>query len=244
MVRTYAPNNATWKNSTVFYHSCLIDYNININVVPMLSLTPGPGVLSGKIIEGQGYGNKGNITPGNPIGGISIKGGKNPGGGIMGQVTTDATGGYTFASLPLSGAGESYFIFVDIPGIDTNGTHHSAIVTGTTMYTDLDFVVDSDYVHPIDYTGIKELKLAGERITVYPNPATDLVYIKMDAKGESNISLELYDILGKKVLTQNYEAVQSEFKASINVATLNRGVYFVKVRLNTGEAMIKLVLSE
>ncbi|MBK7310399.1 MAG: T9SS type A sorting domain-containing protein [Sphingobacteriaceae bacterium] len=244
MVKTYAPNNATWKNSTVFYHGCLIDYNININVVPMLTLTPGPGVLSGKIIEGQGYGNKGNVTPGNPIGGISIKGGKNPGGGIMGQARTDATGGYTFTSLPLSGIGESYFIFVDIPGIDTNGTHHSAIVTGTTMYTDLDFVVDSDYVNPIDYTGIRELKLDGERITVYPNPATDLVYIKMDAKGESNISLELYDMLGKKVLTQNYEAVQSEFKASINVATLNRGVYFVKVRLNSGEAMIKFVLSE
>jgi len=244
MVKTYAPNNATWKNSTVFYHSCLIDYNININVVPMLTLTPGPGVLSGKIIEGQGYGNKGNITPGNPIGGISIKGGKNPGGGIMGQARTDATGGYTFTSLPLSGVGESYFIFVDIPGIDTNGTHHSAIVTGTTMYTDLDFVVDSDYVSPIYYTGIKEVKLGGERISVYPNPATDLVYIKMDAKGESNISLELYNILGKKVLTQNYDAVQSEFKASINVATLNRGVYFVKVRLNSGEAMIKLVLSE
>ena len=111
----------------------------------------------------------------------------------MGQARTDATGGYTFTSLPLSGVGESYFIFVDIPGIDTNGTHHSAIVTGTTMYTDLDFVVDSDYGSPIYYTGIKEVKLGGERISVYPNPASDLVYIKMDAKGESKISVEVYN---------------------------------------------------
>lgn len=245
LVRSYAPNNATWKGATIFPHGCVTDFNINIDVVPMLTLTPGPGVLSGKIVEGVNYGGKGlSVAPGNPIGGISVKGGKNPGGGISAQGKTDAAGGFTFTNLPLSAPGESYFIFVDIPGVDTAGTHHKAITTSTTMYTDLDFLVDSDYVRPIDYTGIKELRLAGEKMTVYPNPATDMVYVKLDAKNESNISLELYDMFGKKVLGQNYEAVQSEFKVGINVATLNRGVYFVKVKLNSGEAMIKLVLSE
>lgn len=244
LVKSYAPNNATWKGATIFSHGCITDYNININVVPMLTLTPGPGVLSGKIIEGQGYGNKGTITPGSPVGGLTIKGGRNPGGNINAQTVTDANGGYTITGLPISGAGESYFIFVDIPGIDTAGTHHKAITTATTMYNDLDFVVDSDYVRPVDYTGIKELNLAGERISVYPNPASDLVHIKMDAKGESDITLELYDLFGKKVLSQDYRQVQSEFKVSIDVATLNRGVYFVKLRLNSGEAMIKLILSE
>lgn len=245
MVKTYAPNNATWKNSTVFSHGCLVDYNININVVPITTLVPGPGVLAGKIVEGVNYGGKGTIvSPGNPISGLTIKGGKNPGGGIVAQGRTNSAGQYTISGLPISGPGESYFIFVDIPGVDTAGTHHKAITTSTTMYTDLDFLVDSDYVRPIDYTPIKELNLDGELVKVYPNPAKDLVYIKLDSKNESNITLELYDVFGKKVIEQNVNAVQGEFKMGMDVAKLNRGIYFVRIRLNTGEARIKLILTE
>ncbi len=245
-VKTYAPNNPTWKNSTVFSHGCATGYTINIDVVPIMTLTPGPGVLAGKIVEGINYGGRSaDVTaPGSPIGGLSIKGGKNPGGNIVAQGRTDGSGGYTLTGLPISAANESYYVFVDIPGVDTLGTHHVAITTASTMYTDLDFVVDSDYVKPVDYTGIKELKLAGEKVKVYPNPARDLVYIQTDAKNGSDISLELYDLFGKKILSENYYAVQSEFKTSIDVGKLNRGVYFVKLRLNSGEARIKLVVSE
>ena len=245
MVKTYAPNNSTWKNATVFSHSCLADFNINIDVVPITTLTPGPGVLAGKIVEGVNYGGKGTaISPGNPIGGLTIKGGKNPGGGIVAQGKTAGDGTYTLSGLSLSGVGETYYVFVDIPGVDTSGTHYKAITSGTTSYVDLDFVVDSDYVRPIDYTAIKELNLDGELVTVYPNPAKDLVYIKLDAKNESNISLELYDMFGKKIMSENYYSVQNEFKTGIDVAKLSRGIYFVKIRLNTGEARIKLVLAE
>ena len=119
-----------------------------------------------------------------------------------------------------------------------------AITTGSIMYTDIDFVVDSDYVKAVDYTTVKELNLGGEMVTLYPNPAKDLVYIKLDAKNESNISVELFDMFGKKILSENYNAIQSEFKTGIDVARLNRGVYFMKIKLNSGEARIKLILSE
>jgi hypothetical protein len=245
LVKTYAPSNTTWKNATVFSHGCVANYTINIDVVPMATITPGPGVLAGKIVEGTNYGGRGvSVAPGNPIGGLTIKGGRNPGGNIVAQGRTNSSGEYTISGLPISGPGETYFVFVDIPGNDTAGTHHRAITSGTTMYTDIDFVVDSDYVRPVDYTGIKELKLAGELVRVYPNPARDLVYIQLDAKNESSISLELYNLFGKKILSENYTAVQSEFKTSIDVGKLPRGIYFVKLKLNTGDARIKLVLSE
>jgi hypothetical protein len=245
-VKTYAPNNSTWKNSTIFSHGCANIYTININVVPIMTLTPGPGVLAGKIVEGINYGGRGtNITaPGSPIGGLSIKGGKNPGGNIVAQGRSDGSGGYTLTGLPISAAGESYYVFVDIPGVDTSGTHHVAITATMTSVTDLDFVVDSDYVKPIDYTGVKEVKLAGEKVRVYPNPAKDLVYIQLDAKNESDISVDLYDLFGKRISSENYKAVQSEFKTGIDVSKLERGVYFVRLRLNSGETRIKLVLSE
>lgn len=245
-VKTYAPNNSTWKNSAIFNHGCSSIYTINITAVPLTTLTPGPGVLAGKIVEGINYGGRSeNVTaPGSPIGGLSIKGGKNPGGNIVAQGRTDGSGGYTLTGLPISGAGETYYVFVDVPGVDTLGTHHVAITTASTMYTNLDFVVDSDYVKPVDYTGVKELRLSGEKIKVYPNPARDLVFIQTEVKNVSNISLELFDLFGKSVKSENYSAVQNEFKTSIDVGKLNRGVYFVKLKLNTGEARIKLIVCE
>jgi hypothetical protein len=86
--------------------------------------------------------------------------------------------------------------------------------------------------------------LDGERVKLYPNPAKDQVYIKLDAKNESNIKVELYDMFGKIVLSENYTSIQGEFKTGIDVARLDRGVYFVKIKLNSGEARIKVVLSE
>jgi hypothetical protein len=85
--------------------------------------------------------------------------------------------------------------------------------------------------------------LDGERVKLYPNPAKDQVYIKLDAKNESNITMELYDMFGKLIINENYESVQGEFRTIVNVARFDRGIYFMKIKLNSGEARIKIILS-
>ncbi|MFO0435024.1 MAG: hypothetical protein ACK5ZT_07225, partial [Sphingobacteriaceae bacterium] len=98
---TYAPNKISWKGATVFGHGCNVNTNLNIDVQPLTNIGTGPGELSGKITEGVGYGNRGTIVPGNPIGGLNIKGGKNPGGNIVAQGRTNSSGEYTLSGLPI-----------------------------------------------------------------------------------------------------------------------------------------------
>jgi hypothetical protein len=66
--------------------------------------------------------------------------------------------------------------------------------------------------------GIKEV----ERVKLYPNPAHN--YVILEAL-KDNAQVELYDVLGKKVLFQ--QANNTVF--NVDISGLSKGVYFVKV---------------
>lgn len=126
---TYAQSSTGWKNATVVTHGCLVNSVQNFSVQAFASI--GSGSMSGVLTQTVGFGQKPNTTmapfspasPGNPIGGIIVKGGKNPGGNYFAQTETDASGTYTLSGLPNTLPGESLFIFVDMPGLDTTGTY-------------------------------------------------------------------------------------------------------------------------
>jgi Secretion system C-terminal sorting domain len=71
-------------------------------------------------------------------------------------------------------------------------------------------------------------------LKVYPNPAKDVLYISSD--NNTTKQVEVYDVLGKVVL--NTKATN----APINIASLNRGVYVVKVTEEGKTATRKLVI--
>ncbi len=73
-------------------------------------------------------------------------------------------------------------------------------------------------------TGTIEIAGNGREISVYPNPANDVLMIKTT---ESIEKIEILDISGKTVLTK---ARTKE----LNVSDLNRGVYFIKVQTESG----------
>ncbi len=65
-------------------------------------------------------------------------------------------------------------------------------------------------------------------MVVYPNPASDFLNIDVKMIGSSDAQLELIDVNGKVVLTQNGYNTASGF--NINVAELNKGLYIVKIK--------------
>lgn len=82
--------------------------------------------------------------------------------------------------------------------------------------------------------GIFEAKTA-DKLTLYPNPATDFVVLE-DLKTDAQI--ELYDVLGKLILTQK----ANEKTVKIDISTLNKGLYLVKIRTeNEGLQLGKFV---
>ncbi len=249
---TYAFNAVSWQSAAIITHGCTNNSSQNIDLIGLTPFAAGPGVLTGVITEGNGYVPKISnefkpLVPGTPIGGLVVKGGKNPGGQMLVQTTTNAQGQYTLTGLPLNTGTDSYFIFVDIPGLDTNGTYHLVVATGNTQFNNLNFYVDSVYIYPNSVTYVKdEYMLFDNKISVFPNPAKETVSIQYELIQSANVQIELFDIVGNKiesVLKTSYQE-KNKYTHKINTRQLGSGIYLIKLRINNSENMIKVIVTE
>ncbi len=86
-----------------------------------------------------------------------------------------------------------------------------------------------------EWVGVEEM--ATKNITIRPNPATD--NFTVDLKDNSNAQIELYNLVGQVVYSDN---VQTQ-TVHVNVSNLNGGVYMLKVTQNgkvfTSKVIIK-----
>jgi hypothetical protein len=247
---TYGFNGLGWKDANLINHTCITDNNQNIEVVPFATIGSGPGLMSGQIVEGIGFGQKPNGTlaptaPGNPIGGIIVKGGKNPGGNFFTQTVTDASGNYTLSALPVNNQGEEYFILVDIPGLDTNGTYERRITSVNNVFTGLNFVVGSQKIDTIADVSVKSTHIDESSFSVYPNPAKDKFTIDYTINIESSSNIELVDILGKtiKVINKDKLLKPNTYKNDVDLNDVQSGIYFLKFSLNNQHQTIKLIVT-
>lgn len=244
---TYGSNAINWKTATIINHGCNVTSTQNIAVKGFVS-DPGPGVLTGKIIEAEGFGQKNGrvmkpTIPGGPIGGIIVKGGKNPGGQMLVQTTTSyADGTYTLTGLPLN---EPLFILVDIAGLDTNQTYHRTLTLTNDTITNLDFTVDSIFINPIpEAVSVKEYDNNIKKISIYPNPAKDQLNIEYSLTESGILKIDLINIMGQKIrdiLPPTYHQVGAK-SLNYTFTDLPPGMYFVKVTLNNTYNTIKLII--
>ena len=250
---TYAYDAINWQNAVIINHGCANNTTQNISLVGLDNIGIGPGILSGTITEDSGFGLKTNnefkpLVPGNPIGGIVVKGGRNPSGNMVVQTTTDATGGYTLSGLPLNIGTESYFVYVDIPGLDTTASYHKIIDNNNTVFQGLNFSVDSMYIKPIGtITNItNNNSLLNNQISVFPNPTSGFVNIKYELIESANIQITLYDMMGKKIkeiIPPSYFQ-KNNFNHIINTEDIGAGLYLLNFKINNSESMIKLILND
>jgi hypothetical protein len=219
---TYFGNAISWKTATVVNHGC-----INNTTNGFDKKTFG-GVFNPTV-------------PGTPIGGVVVKGGKNPGGQMFVQTITDpVTGTYTLSGIP---DGTSYFVLVDIPGLDTNLTYHRNLIGSNNQITGLDFTVDSIFVNPVpNIIGINDLNIKEYQLVVYPNPTYNQININYSLKETSKVNIELFDILGKsvKTLLPTTQQHTDSYKTSWQLGDLNPGLYFIKININGAQSTIKI----
>lgn len=247
---TYGPSAISWKGATTVSHGCTANSTQNITVLALSSIGSGPGSMSGKILEGQGFGQRPSspyspLAPGQPIKGVIVKGGKNPGGSMFAQTTTAADGTYTLSGLPNNTAGESYFLLVDIPGLDTNQTYHKVLNVGNNQFNNLDFVVDSARINPQSFVGIAKQEQSIYDIAVFPNPASSSVMIRYTLPAESTVSIELVDLLGRpvKTMADGKQLLPGRYEQPESLSGISPGLYFIKIRINGTEQITKFLIT-
>ncbi len=85
--------------------------------------------------------------------------------------------------------------------------------------------------------GVTEI-INSRQLQIYPNPVKDVLNFKMD-KGLNVESVELYDMTGKVIPMKT-----SKMATSVNVSTLAKGNYVLKVKADDGKVHIQKVIKD
>jgi len=66
-------------------------------------------------------------------------------------------------------------------------------------------------------------------VSVYPNPANDILSVEMDLNGNSHILLEVFDLAGSAVLRSEYRKPSGHHSLTLDLSSLPGGCYFLKM---------------
>ena len=94
-----------------------------------------------------------------------------------------------------------------------------------------------------DYVGITENALS-DAVSIYPNPATDVLTINVDNVIGDELNIELSNIAGQVVVTRSLSEFNGTAKEDIDVNDLTEGVYFVKVYTNEATTTVRVVVQK
>jgi len=74
---------------------------------------------------------------------------------------------------------------------------------------------------------VDEKLLSNNNLQITPNPATDYIQLSLKDGLNKNLTLELFDVKGQLMLTENIIAHTSN--ASVSLGNFSKGVYFIKL---------------
>jgi len=78
---------------------------------------------------------------------------------------------------------------------------------------------------------------------LYPNPANGIVTLQLNLQKQSNIQINIIDILGRTIVTNKYNSQSvGQQNFSITLSSLTTGNYFVKITTGDGFAIKKLII--
>ena len=86
---------------------------------------------------------------------------------------------------------------------------------------------------------VPEIEELEATINVYPNPASDKLNIDLGDSFFSNVNIEMYDIVGKKINSETIESSKNQYQLDLN--NCRNGFYLVNITVN-GYQITKKVL--
>ncbi len=118
--------------------------------------------------------------------------------------------------------------------------NHSQSKGSNIVYIDVH--IDQPNVEDCYETSLPDLQQAGW-FKVYPNPNHGVFNLQMDqlAEGE-NVSIAIYDLAGKKVYSSDVPATGTQFLHELNLSTLPKGVYLIKVQVQQHSSVERLII--
>ncbi|MBI5218218.1 MAG: immunoglobulin domain-containing protein [Bacteroidia bacterium] len=79
-------------------------------------------------------------------------------------------------------------------------------------------------------------------LKLYPNPGNGLTCLEIKNENREDLLFEIVDLNGKIIYQKNFDKNKTEIKETINLTSLSKGVYFVKVKNNENCFVRKLII--
>ena len=71
---------------------------------------------------------------------------------------------------------------------------------------------------------------------IYPNPASNKVYLEFTSKESETNSVYLFDLLGKAIYSENIDVIKGLNKKPIDLFDIPKGIYFLRLE-NKGQTL-------
>lgn len=94
--------------------------------------------------------------------------------------------------------------------------------------------LEIEFLRPTNSDPLSSLEnqLSADQFNIYPNPASDIIYIENNSS-TNQIKISILDVQGKEVFNNSYNSGEI---ITVNMANLNKGIYLVK--LENGNSLI------
>ena len=79
-------------------------------------------------------------------------------------------------------------------------------------------------------------------VTVYPNPATDFITLKFNTEKAENVAVNVVDVTGKQVYTEQINHAGGDFQRQFNISDLSKGFYIMNLETSKGKTVCKFIV--
>ena len=119
----------------------------------------------------------------------------------------------------------------------------SVIEQDTSSWTDgWLFCPFSSYVlREIYPTLVKQEVVNEQSVEIYPNPTRGVFSVGVPAVGINNYVLEVFNVLGQKMLAQTIPGARSSTQSQIDISELPNGTYYLRILFGKKEVVGKIV---
>src|SRR6185312_15910568 len=216
-------------NSSYYWHSAnvvnhvtgLNDPGEDINMI--WGIPPvGPGFVGGSVLAGA---NKG-TADGDPVVGLGIYLVNTTTSAVQGYTTTDASGNYSFASVPLG----TYQVFPEELNYTTIPYNGITLTSASTSMATAKFRqrTVSKIIQPVT-SGVENVN-ANTFITAFPNPTSGKLNITWENANSEVASIVISDVTGRQVVGKGFSMTKGNGAEVVDLSSLSNSVYFVTVK--------------
>ena len=229
---TYYGNVELWNNATqITIPGNQTFFNITFVEGDSLLSNGGSGQITGNISDGEGFtGNIGGNRDDGPLEDISIllyNSQEEP----LTHTLTDANGDYAFSGLPFG----TYKLVVEIVGQE-QAERWVTLSADNPVSEGNDFEVTEEGI----VSGLHEMGQE-HNLAVFPNPAKDVLSIRLESAGNFEGQLSLTSLTGQTVLARQQDFLPGSQTIVLNMVDVPFGIYFLQITTGREVVSVKVI---